>query len=267
MSPPYGAFKAFVRTMTQSAISPTFLELWNLYGTYVAYVLFIGGLLVVAGYFLKLSTLADYRKRYDYINMYEIRWLWGGFVMLLIGLTIWLNTGSISEKLQATWSYFLVTFFVSGMMCMIVAVIVQNVLKFYYPFFIEKRLKKLRFAPRMSPEGRLMKLLSEEEEDVYLDEGMQAEEDVFSMDYDVWIDEESGFTKIEQYNGCLHALVCTKCSYQTLRVNKEEVVQPATVTEEGELVKYFLCGYCGHKERKSFKIVLASKKSPNLELS
>ena len=32
-------------------------------------------------------------------------------------------------------------------------------------------------------------LLSEDEEDAYLDEGMQAEENVFSVDYDVWIDE------------------------------------------------------------------------------
>ena len=30
-----------------------------------------------------------------------------------------------------------------------------------------------------------MKLLSEEEEDAYLDEGMQAEENVFSVDYDI----------------------------------------------------------------------------------
>ncbi len=99
-----------------------------------------------------------------------------------------------------------------------------------------------------------MKLLSEEEEDVYLDEGMQAEEDAFSVDYDVWIDEESKFTKIEKYNGRLHALKCDNCNYQTLRVEREEVIQTATEMEEGELMKYFNCGYCGHKDRKSFKI-------------
>ena len=37
-----------------------------------------------------------------------------------------------------------------------------------------------------------MRLLSEDEEDVYLDEGMQAEENIFSVDYDVWIDEVTG---------------------------------------------------------------------------
>ena len=74
-----------------------------------------------------------------------------------------------------------------------------------------------------------MKLLSEEEEDVYLDEGMQAEENAYSVDYDVWIDEKTKFTKIEKYNGRLHALKCDKCNYQTLKVSKEEIIQPATL--------------------------------------
>ncbi|MEL7146442.1 MAG: hypothetical protein AAFO69_08750, partial [Bacteroidota bacterium] len=120
--------------------------------------------------------------------------------------------------------------------------------------FIEKRLKKLRYTPRISPDGRKMKLLSEEEEDVYLDEGMQAEEDAFSVDYDVWIDEVSGYTKIEKYNGRLHALQCPECNYQTLKVEREEIIQTPTAEDEGELMKYYQCGYCGYKERKSFKI-------------
>ena len=65
-----------------------------------------------------------------------------------------------------------------------------------------------------------MKLLSEEEEDVHLDEGMQAEENIFSVDYDVWIDEETGFTQIDKYAGHLHALECPECSYQTLKSGK-----------------------------------------------
>jgi uncharacterized protein with PIN domain len=140
------------------------------------------------------------------------------------------------------------------MVAMIVGVIIQNILKFYYPFFIEKRLRKLRYTARISPDNRKMKLLSEEEEDVYLDEGMQAEENAFSVDYDVWIDEISGFTKIEKYNGRLHALQCDECNYQTLKVDREEVIQSATDTEDGELMKYYACGYCGHKQRKSFTI-------------
>jgi len=231
-------------------ISSSLLSAWNTYGQYLAYAAAGVGLLILIGHYLKLVTTKDYKARYDYINMHEINLMWYGFLLILIGATLYVNT----FRAETTWLWFFVWVFVSLMVAMIVGVIVQNVLKFYYPFFIEKRLKKLRYTPRVSPDGRKMKLLSEEEEDVYLDEGMQAEEDAFSIDYDVWIDEISGFTKIEKYNGRLHALQCSECNYQTLKVEREEVIQEASTTEEGELMKYYVCGYCGHKERKSFTI-------------
>lgn len=235
--------------MTES-ISPSLLEAWNTYGQYLAYAIAVVGVLIILGHYLKLVTTSDYKTRYDYINMYEINLLWYGFLLILVGAGVYGNT----LRGDSTWLWFIVMIFVTVMMSLIIAVIVQNILKFYYPFFIEKRLKRLRYTPRVAPNGQLMKLLSEEEEDVYLDEGMQAEEDAFSVDYDVWIDEASGYTKIEKYNGRLHALQCPECNYQTLKVNREEVVQEATATEEGELIKHYVCGYCGHKERKSFHI-------------
>lgn len=231
-------------------ISPEFLSSWNTYGSYIAYALVAVGVLILLGHYIKLSTTKDFKTRYDYINMNEIKMLWNGTVLILIGLALFFNT-LFSDS---NWLWFFVRIFMSTMFGVIIGVVIQNILKFYYPFFIEKRLKKLRYTPRISPDGRTMKLLSEEEEDVYLDEGMQAEEDAFSVDYDVWIDEESGYTKIEKYNGRLHALQCSNCNYQTLKVDREEVIQEATETEEGELMKYYSCNYCGHKERKSFKI-------------
>lgn len=235
--------------MTQP-ISSELLNALNLYGRYLAYVVAGAGVLILIGHLIKLMTTKDFKSRYDYINMHEINLMWYGLLLIIIGLAVFGN--SIAGT--TTWLWLSIRLFVSIMLAMIVGVVVQNVLKFYYPFYIEKRLKRLRYTPRTSPDGRKMKLLSEEEEDVYLDEGMQAEEDAFSVDYDVWIDEQSGYTKIEKYNGRLHALQCPDCNYQTLRVDREEVIQPATDTEEGELMKYFTCGYCGYKERKSFTI-------------
>jgi len=139
-----------------------------------------------------------------------------------------------------------------------VCYIAQLVLKFYYPGVLEKKLKKLRYTPRINPEnGKKMKLLSEDEEDAYLDEGMQAEENVFSVDYDVWIDESTGYTKIEKYKGHLSALECDRCGFQTLRLEKEEIIRPATETEDGELLKEYKCSYCNRIKRKN--VVLAHK--------
>ncbi|MEQ9288569.1 MAG: hypothetical protein RIG77_16735 [Cyclobacteriaceae bacterium] len=231
-------------------MNPELLATLSKYGQMAAYGLAGLGVLILLGHLVKLMITKEYKAKYDYINMYEIKLLWRAALLVIIAGAIYANT-LVSES-GILW--FFVRLFVSTMFAIIAGVIIQNILKFYYPFYIEKRLKFLRYEPRLSPEGRKMRLLSEDEEDVYLDEGMQAEENAFSIDYDVWIDEESGYTHIEKYNGRLTALKCSECNYQTLKVTNEEIIQSPTITEEGELMKHYSCGYCGHKERKSFSI-------------
>jgi hypothetical protein len=232
------------------------VDVWNIYGKYISIVVAVLGVLVLITYALRLASQKEFKDKYDFINRHEINYLWAGSLFLIGGAVIYSNT--LVGETNILW--FLVRVFVSVMLGLIVGVIIQNILKFYYPFYVEKRLKKLRYSPRVSPKtGKPMKLLSEEEEDVYLDEGMQAEEDAFSVDYDVWIDEETGFTKIEKYNGRLHALRCPECNYQTLKVVKEEIIKSPTHDEEGELMKFYQCGYCGHKERKSFTVAKATE--------
>ncbi len=224
---------------------------WNLWAERLAIGLGALALLIVLGYLIRLISIKEFKGRYDYINKYEINTLWVAALVLIGGGAFFAN----SFVGPTTTLMIFVRAFITVSMSMIVGVIIQNLLKFYYPFYIEKRLKKLRYKPRISPKsGKAMKLLSEEEEDVYLDEGMQAEENVFSIDYDVWIDEETGYTQIEKYAGHLHALQCPECNYQTFKVAREEIVKAPTDVEEGELLKYMECGYCGHKAKRSQKI-------------
>lgn len=229
---------------------------WNSLAANVAYICWAAGLLVILGYFVKLATTGDNKDKYDFINKHEINLLWIGSIILIVGACFYANSTIL--ELNALWIF--VRVFTTVSMGMIVALIVQNLLKFYYPFFIEKRLKVLRYKPRVSPKtGKPMKLLSEEEEDAYLDEGMQAEENLFSMDYDVWKDEESGYIKIEKYAGHLHAIQCPECNYQTFKVVREEIIKQPTATEEGELLKHYQCGYCGHKARKTVNLRQSNK--------
>ncbi|MDP4679159.1 MAG: hypothetical protein NWS46_02210 [Cyclobacteriaceae bacterium] len=239
-------------------MNPELLALITKYGQMVSSGLVGLGVLVLLGHLIKLMITNEYKAKYDYINMYEIKYLWLASVLLIIAGAIFTNT-LVTESGMIS---FFVRLFVSVMFAIIVGVVVQNILKFYYPFYIEKRLKFLRYEPRVSPDGRKMKLLSEEEEDIYLDEGMQAEENAFSIDYDVWIDEVSRYTHIEKYNGRLTALKCSECNYQTLKVTNEEIIQSPTIEEEGELMKHYTCGYCGHKERKSFSIAKIRQSEP-----
>jgi hypothetical protein len=233
-----------------------YLEKWNAFGRYLSFILVGLGLLIVIYHYLRLLFTSEYKIRYDYINKNEIRSLWLSTLFIIFGIGVFMNT--LYNEGEIIW--LLVRVFVTIMLGLILGVIISNLLKFYYPFYIEKRLRRLRYMPRKSPKtGQPMKLLSEEEEDVYLDEGMQAEENVFSVDYDVWIDEETGYTKIEKYAGHLVALQCPECSYQTLKVVKEEILESPTEAEEGELMKFYKCDYCGYKERKAFRIAKLKK--------
>jgi hypothetical protein len=227
------------------------LAAWNAVGQYLA----IGLALIGAGFVLyhqiRLLSLGDKKAKYDYINLHEINTYWYAALLLIAAGTVWVNTFQMEP--EPLWVFARV--FVSTMSALILGVVIQNLLKFYYPFSIERRLKRLRYSPRINPNnGKRMKLLSEEEEDVHLDAGMIAEESIFSVDYDVWIDETTGYKKIEKYNGHLHALKCPECQYQTFKVKKEEVLLAPTQTTEGELLKHYHCAYCGHRARKSFRV-------------
>lgn len=226
-------------------------DTWNTWALYLAYGLAGLAILIFLGHLIKLAATSDSKTKYDYINKSEISILMTVSVFLIAAAGFFAN--SFISELSILWLF--VRIFVTVCMGLIIGVIIQNLLKFYYPFYIEKRLKALRYKPRVSPKtGKPMKLLSEEEEDVYLDEGMQAEEDIYTVDYDVWVDEETGYTKIEKYAGHLHALQCPECNYQTFRVNREEIISSPTTTEEGELIKHYECGYCGYKAKKTHKI-------------
>ena len=211
-------------------------------------------ILVYAIYHIRLVLIRDYKHKYDFINSNEIRsYMISGFLLVLAGWFLLNSLFSDKEEIEA--GIFIARLLGTLIFASIFMVVVYNVLKIYYPSIVEKKLHKWRYMPRKSPKtGKLMKLLSEEEEDVHLTEGMQAEEEVFSIDYDVWIDEESGYTKIEKYNGHLHAEKCSNCGFQTLKVVREEILSSPTVHDKGELMKYYECTYCGHKDRKIFKV-------------
>lgn len=229
---------------------------WNELAQNIAYGAWAIAVLIVFGHIIRLATMSDAKTKYDFINRYEIKTLWIASLILIVGCAFFANANV--EELSALWIF--VRVFTTVSFGMIVALIVQNLLKFYYPFYIEKRLKVLRYKPRISPKtGKPMKLLSEDEEDAYLDEGMQAEENVFSVDYDVWKDMETGYVKIEKYAGHLHAIQCPECNYQTFKIVKEEIVKQPTSTEEGELNKHYQCGYCGYKAKKTVSLKVSQK--------
>ncbi|NJM25429.1 MAG: hypothetical protein HC859_08020 [Bacteroidia bacterium] len=151
--------------------------------------------------------------------------------------------------------WFFVRLFISLAGGTLVGYVSYLVLDYYYPTILHRKLTKWRYKPRVNPAtGNTMRLLSEEEEDVHLEEGMQAEEHIFSIDYDVWVDEQSGDVQIEKYPGHLQALKCNSCGFYTMRVVREEITQQPAAGAPGELIKHFQCNYCKSVRATAYKI-------------
>ena len=110
---------------------------------------------------------------------------------------------------------------------------------------------KLRNKPRISPAGNVMRKLSKPKK-MHLEADQIAQEgsEIHSVDYDVWIDEKTGYKQVEKYYSYQHAIECPECGYVTMKIHHEEV-NPATVTRRGRLAcKHYRCSFCAHKMRK-----------------
>lgn len=236
-----------------------FLIAWHQVMEIGAYILAGLAVLIFIYIKLKISGLKEYKDKYDFTSRYESRLLWICHLMVAIAIAAYANTYK-DETVALNFIWFFVRLFISIAIGTLYGYVAYLILKFYHPTRQAKRLKKYRYTPRINPStGNEMRLLSEDEEDVYLDEGMQAEENIFSVDYDVWIDPETKETKIEKYPGNLIALECDRCGFQTLKLEREEIVREATETTEGEIIQHYKCSYCNRVKHKDKKLGVLRK--------
>ena len=72
-----------------------------------------------------------------------------------------------------------------------------------------------------------------DEEDAHLDASQIAEEAsaIHSVDYDVWIDEKTGYKSIEKYMNYQHSEECPNCGFTTFKIDNEEVEQAPTTLQ------------------------------------
>lgn len=245
--------------MSESTIN--FLSNWNTFMFILSPTALGIGIFIFGFYKIKLASTKVLKEKYDLVSKREYGYLLSAHVAVATAIFFICNTYA-ADGLTHSFMWFWIRLFIALCIGVLYGYVALLMLKFYYPTQQAKRLKVYRYQPRINPKtGNTMKLLSEEEEDAYLDEGMQAEENVFSVDYDVWIDIDSGDTHIEKYEGRLHAMECDRCGFQTLRLEKEEITQEATYSEEGELIKHYKCSYCKRIKRRTVKLSMQKSAS------
>lgn len=129
-------------------------------------------------------------------------------------------------------------------------------------FFLNRRLKQLRYQPRFSREtGEALRLLSEEEEDDYLEAGQITEEEIGAVDYDVWVSESGEELLILRYKKRFTKYrSCPKCNYLTYYRAYSKTVRHATYSSTGQRKVVHECKNCRH-QKVDFQVIPRKVKS------
>jgi len=233
--------------------SRAFVETWHTIMLVGAIGMITLAILLFLVYHFRVSVIKNFKDRHDFINANEIKWYKWVFGLIGIAVALAINLYG-KDEIGGFGVSFLVRLFFSIAGATLVGYIAALVLDYYYPTRLNTKLRRLRYTPRKSSTGNKMKLLSEDEEDVHLDEGMQAEENIFSIDYDVWVDEKTKEIKIEKYQGHLISLQCHNCGFYTMRVQREEIVEKNEDGSPKDLLKHYQCSYCKNVRATQFTI-------------
>jgi uncharacterized protein len=132
----------------------------------------------------------------------------------------------------------------------------------FIPYFIWYRIykKKLRDKPRVSSSGIPMVRLNETSDDSYLDQGQLLEENLKSIDYDVWVDSGLSERKIEGYKNIFSKYnTCDSCHYETKYLKSDVTISSATYSGTG--LKTFSCKNCNHESQATYVIPRKTRSS------
>jgi hypothetical protein len=229
-------------------VSDAFLDSWNTFMFQGSFA-FIGlGILILLYHEARILMIKDYKEKYDYVNLNEVRFFWFAVMAFIAAGFFFANTfaSEMIHKSGMTWFY--VRLFITISFSIIGYFIAYSMIRIYYPRYVEKRLNKLRNKPRVSPDGNIMRKLSEAEEYAHMEQSQIEEELFHAVDYDVWLDEKTGYKKIEKYLAYQHAEECPECGYYTFKITREELEQAPTTDETGLFIKHYTCSYCNHRE-------------------
>jgi hypothetical protein len=239
---------------------PDFIATADSYLAVGAYLCAAFAVLILLYHEYRIFRIKDYKEKYDYVNLHEIRYFWFAVIAVIAAVALYGNSLASTMVFASMETWFYVRTFITLSFAVVAYFIFYSVVRIYYPRFVEKRLTRLRNTPRISPAGNLMRKLAEVEEEAHLEAAQFTEQkEIHSVDYDVWLDEKTGFKKIEKYIAYQHAVECSECGYVTMKIASEDIAKAPADAEPGILVKHYRCSYCGHREAREVVIAALSE--------
>ncbi|MEZ4991974.1 MAG: TPM domain-containing protein [Saprospiraceae bacterium] len=121
----------------------------------------------------------------------------------------------------------------------------------FFWFGLKRIMTKLRNQPRFSKiNGQPMHKLSEQEEDEFLKKGQIVEEQVGSVDYDVWVTDDLEDIMILPYSKSMSGYSkCPKCNFRTYHHTHTNTLRHATRHHSGEKEQIHECENCHYMHR------------------
>ncbi|MDD4922060.1 MAG: TPM domain-containing protein [Bacteroidales bacterium] len=137
---------------------------------------------------------------------------------------------------------------------MLTALFPLTMILFY--LWYRRKLHLYRRVPRLCPVcGKHLSLMTEQQEDVYLSTGQQAEETVGSIDYDAWVCMDCGHRLFLPYAKTFtNYKTCPGCGYKTFAQTSDRITLIPTPLSCGEGMKIYSCANCHHELRKRYTI-------------
>ncbi|MGM9840838.1 MAG: TPM domain-containing protein [Candidatus Limisoma sp.] len=117
-------------------------------------------------------------------------------------------------------------------------------------------MRRYRNHKRKCPNcGKKMHKLNEQEDNNYLNAAQNVEEQLNSVDYDVWLCPQCGEADILPYvnNKSLYK-ECPQCHARALQLVSNRVIKQATTRATGQGIKTYACKGCGHRYEQPYTI-------------
>lgn len=130
-------------------------------------------------------------------------------------------------------------------------------------YFVRKKMKSWREATLFgSASGLPLTRLNEVEDDKHLKPGQITEEQIGSVDYDVWIGEHPDDKLVLDYKKWFTKYKpCPKCANKTYHYKSNTVITRATTSSTGQGLKIYECKHCNFVDKKYYTIAKIQKSS------